>query len=1279
MKNPTSPQTVQSRPSLFHVHVNPARWALKASLIGLISTAFLQSASAQNWSLGGAWYVTNTIAHLANGNNNRGLAYGAISNQVFVATRNGASSAIDVFDGTSGALLSGAGGVNGAATAVPDQIGVGDDSVLYAVQLNTALSTGSPLKLYSWTNWNTAPNLIYQSTNASDPVITSFNGKRIGDTMAVSGSGLNTLILAGVGGPSSTNLVLFHTTDGTTFIPTVITNVAGLPATPGSIYGIAFYTNGSFLVQPGINALNPVGHNVYLVSYPANFATQNAVTGTVLGSTAAYGGNQTYFMDYSPAGQMLAVAQTSSANPSPAGIFSLTNFPAGAPQLATTNFPTPNANGNATGGAILGGQGKTNFLYVLESNNGLRAYSINFTAGAVGPSITSQPSGISGAYPPQTLTVTANGSAPLFYQWYVVSGGTTNPVVGANTNAYTINGPVNNNYFVVITNAALSANSVTSSVVTVSLLTPVTNSVVNMLWSVGSGAAGYSYLGTGDTTRGITYDTNLNRVIVAAQTGGPGLYLLDGNLGSNLGTLSTAGMYAGGVNGWLVDQVGAADDGAVYAGNLAVSAGTFALTRWPAATNGAAGTTAYSANDPGSGSGDRWGDNMAVRGAGTATQILVPSKGTNVALFTTFDGLNFSPNLIAITNAPAGFAGNGVAFGTGNSFWAKKYVSSGGGGDLYLIAFDPVGLKGGVVFDYTSPGQIPAPITGVGVDPVHNIFAGVNDNDNHHDLQFFQLTGDATPPVLFHQAFFQSAILNGNNNAAVVLKYPRAYALDVNNGIVALTYGVPATTPVTINAAPTGGTVYTNDPAFTFSVGVSGSLPIYYTWQYNTVSNLATAHNILNATNQTFVLNYPPVATSGWYNVIAKNIGGMATSAPVQLSVITPLSSPVVTQTWSLAAGSRPYLDSSSYNTRGLSYDTNTGTLLVADHNTIYLLAGTNGSDLGTLNMAGLGTAGLNGWVVDQLGVADDGVLYSCNLSLTGPGFFIARWPSLTPGSAANNYAWGTDGTGADPSGTGERWGDTMSVRGAGTGTQILIGSPTSTNVVFFTTADGQTFTTNVIAIAGVPPGFAGQGIAFGSNNTFWAKSPGYNLRQIAFNPSTSTGTAVQSFSAGTQVNSSMDGIDVDIARDIVGGVVYSDVPHDLQLLLLSGNANPPSFFDQVFFASANINSQFNAATALKNGRGFSLDVNNGIVSFNYSVPAAPAVTITSVTYQAGIGATLVLNNCFNGHTYQIQFRSSLTSGSWGNVGSVVASGPTASFLDTTATGITGFYRVLSN
>ena len=1252
MKNHQTSST--DRTGFTRILASLARYPVQPILAALLLLGLARQTTAQTWSLGSAWSAPNGTANLANNNNNRGLAYSAVSNQVFVATRSGATTGfIDVFDGTSGSLLSGANGVNGASLGI-DQIGIADDGTLYGMPLATSVAAGTP-QIYSWTNWNSTPYLAYQSTSG-DPVVAAFSGKRIGDTIAVTGSGVNTLILAGVG--ASANYVLFHTADGVNFTPTVITNITGLPGTAGNIFGIAFYTNGTFLVLPGVNAS---GHNVYLVSYPANFASQTGVTGTLLGSAGTFTTNSTYALNYAPAGKMLAVASTASVGPDAVGIFSLTNFPASAAQLASTSFATPNANGNATGGAALGGQGKTNYLYVLESNNGLQAYTINFTA-APQPVVLGGPSGgVTNAYPPQTLTVTASGTAPIHYQWYVISGGTTNPV-GANTNFYTAATPVTNTYFVIVTN---SVNAVTSSVVGLSLLTPVTNSVVSQLWNTPIGT--FAFLANDNNTRGIAYDTNLNRVVVCSASGGAGLYILDGNTGSSLGTLSAAGMYAGAT--FTVDQVGIADDGLVYAGDLAQAGQTYALTQWPAATNTAAGIQVY-IGDPGSGSGDRWGDSLAVRGASTGTQILLGSKGTNVVLFTTLDGTTFTPTLIAITNVPSGFAGNGVAFGAGNTFWAKKT-----GGDLYEIAFDPVAQIGGFVLDFSASGQIPSNMTGVGADPANNIVAGIMLSDQNNDLQLFQLTGTTDPPVLFDQAFFPSFNVNGNGNGVVVMKYPRVYALEVNNGIVAATYGVPATTAPAITTPPGNQTVYTNDPAVTMTVGVSGSLPLYYQWRLNGM-------NISGATSRTYALNYPPVTASGNYDVVVHNIAGTQTSTPpAVLTVLAPVSSTVVTQVWTLAAGSRGYLDSSSYNTRGLACDTNTKTVLVCDHANIYVLAATNGQDLFQLNTAGLPTGGVNGWALDQIGVADDGVVYGANLVVEGgTAFDIVSWSAVS-GSATLNYAYGGS-SGADPgNGSGDRWGDTMAVRGAGVNTEILLGSYSGTNVVLFTTGDGINFTPNLIPMAGPPAGFCSLGIAFGAGDTFWAKGGhNYNLRQVSFNRSTWTGTVLQTYLAGTQVPNDLTGLGVDAAANILGGVCFNDIPNDLQLYELSGNTNPPALFNQAFFASNNANAQENAVTTLKGGLGFSLNVNNGLVAITYGLPPAPSVTITSAANQPGTGVTLTWNNCFNGHNYQVVYKNALTNGTWLPLGApITAAGPTASFTDTNSPLATArYYRIQS-
>jgi hypothetical protein len=979
----------------------------------MVITAILPARA--DYILSNAWKIATGTGNLdgSTGNNaNRSVAYSAISNQVFVANKT--TTSISVFDGSSGSLIGSVNmsGVSGGTFGI-NQLGVADDGVLYGVNLTTAAAAGN-FKIYRWADWSQPPVAVFTNPATSDAALA--NSRRLGDNIAVTGAGVNTLILVPAGNgttPTSTNL-LFSTADGINFSAKMLvaSPLPPLSAGNGPAFGVTFFTNNTFLFQPS-------GAASYIVQYPADFPSESSpVAASVVATNAITSANNVLLSYNAPTGLLAAYGPMVNSAPGTVqvnlfGVPPLTGF---ASSVAATNTAHTVGNPNFVGGVTLGGAGKTNYIYALDADNGVFAVAILFVPPQP-PSIITAPSGTSGTFPPYSLSVTASGSKPLSYRWRVSPTNTADSftdISGATTNTFTIAAAVTNYYQVVISNAI---GSVTSAPVLVSLTQPVTNSAVSSLWRIAAGTSGYSYLSTDDNTRGLAYDPGSNRVVVASVSGGAGLYLLQGDSGANLGTMNLTGALLSGTK--ALDQVGIGDDGAVYSGNLALTASgdAFHLTRWPSATTTAAASQAFN-GDPGFGSGERWGDYLAVRGAGTGTQILLGSKsGTNVALLTTSDGLNFGSTLIAITNAPAGFAGSGIAFGTGNTLWAKSYLNH-----LYEIAFDPVTQTGGVVLNYANPSQTPSTMVGVGVDPVRGILAGVVLGDLPHDLQLFQLTGSSDSPILFNQAFFGSSAVNGNANAAISMKFPRVYALDVNNGVVALTYGTPAATPPSIVTPPANTTAYTNDPAVVLSVGVSGSLPLFYQWRLN-------SNNIPNATNGTYVLNYPTTAAAGYYDVIIHNVAGYATSAPpALLTILSPVVSGSVTQLWTLAAGSRSYLDGSSYGTRGLAYDTNSETVLVADHFNIYLLSSTNGSDLGTLNSAGLPNGGVNGWTVDQIGVADDGVLYSCNLSLDGSGFSVVGWPAISPGASAGNYAFG-GATGADPSGTGDRWGDTMDVR----------------------------------------------------------------------------------------------------------------------------------------------------------------------------------------------------------------------------------------------------------
>jgi len=1104
--------------------------------------------------------------------------------------------------------------------------------------------------------------------------------------MDVTGSGTGTMIVMGVATSSpviSTNFILFTTSDGINFTNHIL-NISGFsPGGSSGICGVTFYTNNTFLIRTS----GGTGNNLSLIQFPANIASLGAgpIPATQIGSYPLPSVlSTTAFIDYknSGPGGLFAVASPQNAGGGSAnGQVALYDDPVVGSQgcallQATTNYPHLASNGNLAGAVALGGAGYSQYIFSLDCNNGVRCSEI-ISVPAQPPTISSQP-GSHTFYPPYTLSVSALGFCPLTYQWQESNSvtGTFTNLPGQTSNTLSITALITNYFQVVVSNPLGSA---TSAVAQVTSLSAVTNAAVSTLWRVAPGQTGFSWLSASDNNeRGIAYDPHSQRVVVGTASA---LYVLNANNGTNIETLSLTGVSFGGLYGGC-DQVGIADDGTVYAGNVVSGGGTFNLYRWTAPSNSVTATHAFT-GDPGNGNAgaERWGDTMAVRGAGPNTQILLASRaaapgGTNVVLLLPNDGagLTYSSTLIAVSGVPAGFAGYGISFGAGNTFWAKS-----AGGDLYQIAFDPVAATGTVVFDYPAPGQIGSALIGLGVDFTNNILASVQPNDNPNDVQLFQLTGTADAPVLFDQGFFATDNPNGNDNAAIVVKYPRLYALDVNNGIVALTYGLPATTAPSIQTPPASVTAYTTAPSVTFSVGAIGSLPLYYQWQLD-------ATNIPGATGSAYTITNPMMSQTGYYDVIVHNIAGAVTSTPpALLTLVLPVTNPRVTPVWNISAGTNssvngPYLTTSGFETRGLAFDLTTSNLFIADHNYIHLYNGTNGQYVGDLNTAGLPNGGANNWTIDQIGVADDGTLYSANLSLDGTAFSII---SYSPGSYTPNYAYGGASGGSDlntldPS--GDRWGDTMAVRGSGPDTQILFGSYNGTNVALFTTADGINFTPAVIAVSGgVPLGFSGLGIAFGTNNTFYAKGGHYyNLRRVSFDTTANAGAVLQNYVAGSQVPNDLTGLGVDVTNNILGGVCYDDTPHDVQLYLLSGNSNAPALFEQDFFPSQNVNSQENSVVALKGGWGFGLDVNNGVVAFTYSRPDAPAVKLTQVTYAPG-NTVLAWNNTFDGHAYQVQYKTGLQDPAWINLGSpVTAVEATASYSDSTAGNTTRFYRVIS-
>ena len=421
-----------------------------------------------------------------------------------------------------------------------------------------------------------------------------------------------------------------------------------------------------------------------------------------------------------------------------------------------------------------------------------------------------------------------------------------------------------------------------------------------------------------------------------------------------------------------------------------------------------------------------------------------------------------------------------------------------------------------------------------------------------------------------------------------------------------------------------------------FSVSVSGVPPLAYQWRKD-------GTNLPGSTNATHVIAAIASADEGGYSVVITNSFGSVTSSVATLTVLMPDPGQRLLPLWTLAPGDRPYLTTGNAE-RGLSYNPANGNLLLVGRSgspTVYVLDAATGADLHALdNGSGVVSGGI--YDMNLIGVADDGAVYVGNLTLDGSSddLKIYRWANDNPGTPPTvAYAGNVDGS-------GNRWGDTLDVRGAGMATQILLGSRSGTTAVVLTTANGATFTVNPIAVSGGETGMFGLGIAFGAGDTFWGKATGLPLRQIAFNLGAGTGSVVQSF-ASPSVASTMMAIGINTSLDLLGGVVL-DTPDNFQLHDLPP-VGAPALVETNAFPTDNPNSNGTGAVDFGDDHVFALDSNNGIIAMQVLPPQTAPTVLThpsSQTVRAGSNVTFtVVADGFPEPSYQWRFNGQSISG----------------------------------
>ena len=490
------------------------------------------------------------------------------------------------------------------------------------------------------------------------------------------------------------------------------------------------------------------------------------------------------------------------------------------------------------------------------------------------PSITTQPkSQTVNQGNSATFSVAASGTTPLYYQWrwygtnLAGATGTSLALTAVTTNQ---SGP----YSVAVTNAY---GTTTSQVATLTVNPPYQAGSLSLLWRLAPGARTYLTVASTPNERGLAYNAVNRHVLLVSRTS-PMVYVLDGDTGADLWTLNKTGVTGGYSTSYYLLMVGAADDGAVYAGNLTLAGNTtaFKLYRWANDGSTTVPTVAYS-GDPGAGVSQRWGDTLDVRGAGTNTQAIIGSRNTNiVAVLTTADGTNFTSHLITVADAPPGAFGLGIAFGASNTFWGKATSQN-----LRQVSFDLAAGTGTTVRNYADP-AFPASVAPLGVSTDLNLLGGLNVGVTGNNFRLYDLTAtNGTPGFITATNFATDNDNTGTGTGAIDFSGDRVYALGANNGIIALQI-IPAVvnTAPAITAQPQGVTAAVGSNV-TFTVTATGTLPLSYQWRFN-------GTNLDSATGSAYTCTNAQAKDAGSYAVVVSNVAGILASADAVLAVTQP-------------------------------------------------------------------------------------------------------------------------------------------------------------------------------------------------------------------------------------------------------------------------------------------------------------------------------------------------------------------------------------------------------
>lgn len=317
---------------------------------------------------------------------------------------------------------------------------------------------------------------------------------------------------------------------------------------------------------------------------------------------------------------------------------------------------------------------------------------------------------------------------------------------------------------------------------------------------------------------------------------------------------------------------------------------------------------------------------------------------------------------------------------------------------------------------------------------------------------------------------------------------------------------------------------------------------------------------------------------------------------------------------WTLSPGDRDYLTTTDHQ-RGLAYNPTTNNLLLVDRSPgsgglgVMVINAATGAHVGSLS---LGTDVISGgnFPLSKIGVGTDGAIYAANLTTDTAGapgdYRIYRWANeaATPelvysgdpsnGGSAAFHAWT------------RRWGDTLDVRGGGTGTQILAGARNDPYASVFTTTDGVNLTANEL-LTDLNTGGSGHwynGIAFGDGDTFWGDSVGRDLVRMGFDLGSNSAETLNVFGSG-EFPHAVGPVDFDPVNSLLAGLRTGASPAPQEVFLYSwdqsGNVWAQNAEGEYMFPTQNGNGNASGEVVFSPDGSmlWVLGTNNGIMAFN--------------------------------------------------------------------------------